>query len=184
MHRIIPNLLRLSIPLTFCALHLSAFAGCPVPDSFTDNKDGTVSDRRAGLMWQRCPETTRWEAASNSCVDSAGGDKHNIAKGIDFSEALEAAKNSRYLGFSNWRLPSLSEMQSVLGKDCDRNTDGSPAASGALAQNLRRGASKDNPYYGTFWTSTMDPNNPSTKAMVVSLSTGWVMERERYRLPS
>lgn len=153
-----------------------AHADCSPPDSYLDNKNGTYTDKRTRIMWKRCPETTSWVADTNSCAPQ-GNDPVNLATEVNYGQALEMAAQSRYLGYSNWRLPTLSELKGVLGQDCDRNTNGGAAAAAAIAPSLRRSQGQS-PYYGTFWTATMDPANPTTKAKVVSFSTGWDMTTE------
>ncbi len=147
-----------------------AYGGCKVPEVFKDNKDGTVTDTRTGLMWKKCAETTRWDASSDSCQEAAGGTKHNVAANTNYAEALQAAQSSTFLGHRNWRLPTAAEFQSVFGNECNRNSDGSPGASRAIAMNLRRSSGSDS-YYGTFWTGTIDSSN-SDKVRVASVDSG------------
>lgn len=62
------------------------------PD-YTDNGDGTVTDRVTGLMWQKSPD---------------GG----VKKG--FREAIEGARACRTGGHDDWRLPSIKELYSLI----------------------------------------------------------------------
>ncbi|MDD2703283.1 MAG: DUF1566 domain-containing protein [Candidatus Omnitrophica bacterium] len=66
------------------------------PDSarFTDNRDGTVTDTLAGLMWQQ-DENER----------------------MDWYSALRACKELRAGGYTDWRLPNLKELNSILNLD-------------------------------------------------------------------
>ena len=62
---------------------------------FQDNKNGTISDVATGLMWEQ--------------TDSK--------KGLNWEDALAwaAQKNAeKYLGYSDWRLPSIKELQSIV----------------------------------------------------------------------
>jgi hypothetical protein len=45
-------------------------AGSPTPESYTDNRNGTVTDNVTGLMWQQVPATAQlsWSDARNYCV--------------------------------------------------------------------------------------------------------------------
>jgi hypothetical protein len=66
--------------------------GAPNPESYTDNGDGTVTDNVTGLMWQQAfPETPSTRAgAIASCPTLTLG------------------------GHSDWRLPSVIELVSLL----------------------------------------------------------------------
>ena len=91
-------------PLTSCPLQeTDNFYGqdaqyADLTPSFTDNKDGTVTDNRTGLMWQKDP-----------------GDKKTQAEVGSFDLA----------GYTDWRLPTIKELYSLIqfnGKDasgCD-----------------------------------------------------------------
>ena len=63
--------------------------------SFTDNSNSTITDDNTRLMWQKENDNTQrtWEDAKIYCANSSLG------------------------GYSDWRLPSLKELQSVVNKD-------------------------------------------------------------------
>ena len=63
-----------------------------------DATNGVVTDTRSGLMWKRTEEMTTmtWDAA------------------------LAAAKGSRYAGYSDWRLPNVKELRSLV-EECRVN---------------------------------------------------------------
>jgi len=64
-------------------------------NAFVDNGDGTVTDRSNGLMWS----------------------KDDSDAGVDWRNALAYAdeKNAAsYLGYSDWRLPNVKELQSIV----------------------------------------------------------------------
>jgi hypothetical protein len=77
--------------------------GVPWPDPrFTDNGDGTVTDRLTGLAW-------------SMDANPAGGSK-------TWKQALDSIKtlNRRnYLGHDDWRLPNINELRSLLNKQPD-----------------------------------------------------------------
>jgi hypothetical protein len=69
---------------------------------FTDNGDGTISDRATGLMWTK--------------ADSGAG--------LNWSNALawvQARNAENHLGHSDWRLPDAKELQSIV--DYSRSPD-------------------------------------------------------------
>jgi hypothetical protein len=59
---------------------------------FTDNGDGTVTDTQTGLIWQQADDGVLrdWEDANEYCTDLVLG------------------------GYSDWSLPSLDELKSIV----------------------------------------------------------------------
>jgi hypothetical protein len=66
-------------------------------NDFVDNGDGTVTDRATGLMWQKSgsSRTTMWKRART------------------YVKRL----NKGFAGYSDWRLPTIEELASLLRKD-------------------------------------------------------------------
>jgi len=58
--------------------------------SYIDNGDNTVSDEVTGLMWEKSMEKITWQ------------------------EAIQRAETARSGGYSDWRLPSLKELYSLI----------------------------------------------------------------------
>ena len=59
--------------------------------SYTDNKNGTVTDNVTGLMWQK-----------------------DMGVKMTFEEALVKAENSNLGGYSDWRIPNIKELYSLI----------------------------------------------------------------------
>ena len=73
------------------------------PDSFyTINGDGTVTDTRNGLMWRRCAEGQSGSTCSGS------------ATSLSWSAALKLATTSAFADYSDWRLPNIKELASLV----------------------------------------------------------------------
>lgn len=72
---------------------------------YRNNNDGTVDDLRTGLTWDRCV----WGLTNATCT---GGETslHTWAQALTIPEQanLEVYKNA-----SNWRLPSVKELESL-----------------------------------------------------------------------
>jgi len=71
---------------------------------FTDNGDGTVNDSNTGLQWMRCALGQTWR--NNTCEGKA--------KKYPWQAALDKAKDYRYAGYSNWRVPTIKELNSLV----------------------------------------------------------------------
>jgi hypothetical protein len=81
------------------------------PDSiYSVNSDGTATDTRSGLMWKRCSEGQTWIASL--CNGSATG--------YSWKLALTQAAGSGFAGHSDWRLPSVKELSTLI-EPCREN---------------------------------------------------------------
>lgn len=69
---------------------------------FTDNADGTVTDNLTGLMWTKDAGTPTY----GSCT---GGTK-NWQSALEYVSCLNS---NAYLGYSDWRLPNINEIESL-----------------------------------------------------------------------
>ena len=61
-------------------------------NNFTDNGDGTITDAATGLMWMQ----------------------NDSGEGMNWKDALEYAENKEFAGYSDWRLPTAKELQSIV----------------------------------------------------------------------
>ena len=110
--------------------------GCNIFTGFVNNKDGTVTDTRNGLIWKRCPEGT--EFSNGTCAGKASEVLQKVA--------MSLAKESRYLGNSDWRLPTEAELRAVLTTDIKECPNRNQGASKALIPETKVAAS--------FWSSS------------------------------
>lgn len=67
-------------------------------NDFQDNNDGTITDNATGLMWSQ----------EDSGVEFLDG--LNLEEAYDYVESLNEAN---YLGYNDWRLPNVKELQSI-----------------------------------------------------------------------
>ena len=74
-------------------------------NTFVDNGDGTITDKATGLMWMQ----------------------NDSGEGMNWEEALEYAESKEFAGYSDWRLPNIKELQSIV--DYSR----APGATGSAA---------------------------------------------------
>ena len=75
---------------------------------FTDNGDGTVTDKVTALQWKRCSEGQTW--SGGTCT---GSYTIHIWQG-----ALQLAEGASYAGKSDWRLPNIKELASIVEQAC------------------------------------------------------------------
>ena len=65
---------------------------------FVDNQNGTLTDTKSGLMWQK------------------GDSYHELKKGLNWYDALDYVmkKNGeKFAGFNDWRLPTMEELKTM-----------------------------------------------------------------------
>ena len=77
-------------------------------NGFLDNGEGTITDRATGLVWS----------------------KNDSGKGMNWENALawvQAKNTEKFLGFSDWRLPSVKELQSIVDYTRSPDTTRCPA---------------------------------------------------------
>lgn len=79
--------------------------------AFTDNADGTVTDRRSGLQWMRCSIGQRWSLGS--CVGAALPLSWQAAK--QHADRINASGEWFY---ADWRLPNLRELATITERQC------------------------------------------------------------------
>ena len=84
-------------------------AGSPASPRFVDNGDGTISDRATGLMWVKNPATV-----SGVGFDFSSGYVWFSVGTFPALDAITAMNTAGYLGHSDWRLPNVKELHSIL----------------------------------------------------------------------
>lgn len=75
---------------------------------FTIHDDGTVTHRKTGLMWMRCALGQSWNGAG--CTGSG--------QTYTWQGALQAADSFSFAGHSDWRLPNIRELSSLVELAC------------------------------------------------------------------
>ncbi len=104
-------------------------------NNFVDNNDGTVTDQATGLMWS----------------------KADSGKALTWEDALAwvQGKNSeKYLGYDNWRLPTIKELNSIVDYSNAPEYNNKPAINTDYFETtsiINEQGEGDYPY---FWSST------------------------------
>jgi hypothetical protein len=136
-------------------------------NDFTDNGDGTVTDRNTGLMWQK--------------IDSG--------RGMRWEKALAYAENIRYAEYTDWRLPNAKELQYLVDYTRSPDTTNSAAIDPVFETSsiANEAGLNDYPF---FWTSTTHLDGPIAPSGAVYVSFvramgrmhGRVMDTQKYPL--
>jgi hypothetical protein len=129
-------------------------------NDFHDNGDGTIADLATGLIWS----------------------KTDSGKGMNWQDALvwvQEKNTEKYLGCSDWRMPDIKELQSIV--DYNRSPDSSHSAAVnplfECTQITNEGGKIDYPFY---WSSTTHAGlHGSGAAMYIAFGRagGWMSER-------
>ena len=105
---------------------------------FVDHGNGTVTHLTTGLTWKRCLEGSSGESCETSTVT-----------GYFFRDAVAVAEASTFAGFSDWRIPNLKELHSIV-ETCGHTL--------AINRSVFPGPASI-PGGAVLWTSTPDPAN-------------------------
>lgn len=74
--------------------------------SYTNNNDGTISDNATGLMWQRCAYGNIGTYCDNFDPNDTGP--------ATFSDAVNICSSATTGGYTDWRLPNINELRSLI----------------------------------------------------------------------
>ena len=121
-------------------------------NNFIDNGEGTISDIATGLMWQKSDDGT----------------------GYDWEEALNLAENMELASYSDWRLPNVKELQSIVDYTRSPQTTNSPAIDPIFETTEINDPDGNSGQYPFFWTSTthLDGANPYASAVYIAFGEG------------
>lgn len=123
--------------------------------------NGTATDLRTGLMWDQCP----WGQSGAACVETGSGH-------FSWTLALTvpaAANAASYKGYSDWRLPNIKELRSIV-ESCRR----APSVNEYVFPNT-----PGSDYFaGAFWSSSPSATYPDG-AWVVNFFYGAAYDFER-----
>lgn len=115
---------------------------------FTQNGDGTITDSKTNLTWMRCPLGQTW---GNNDGDYCSGTP------TTYTQSQAAAITATYAGISDWRLPNVQELQSIV------EYASSPAINYSLFPSVPN---------TKFWSSTSYAGNSNEYGWNVDFNTG------------
>jgi len=131
---------------------------------FDDRGNGTVTDLRTGLTWQRCPVGFAFDDNGTPALNL---DDQCIPSGpstFTWQQALQSAaalnQGGGYAGSSDWRLPNVKELTSIVETRC-------------AAPSINLTVFPGTPALSSFWSSSYHVGPPTfTSARAVDFSTG------------
>ncbi len=74
---------------------------------YTNHNDATVTDTKTGLMWKQCVEGL----TGNTCGTGTAVTTYT------WKAALELASSTTFATYSDWRLPNIKELASLVARD-------------------------------------------------------------------
>jgi len=124
------------------------------PLSYTDNGNGTVTDKNTGLVWEKL---------------SMDGSVHDVSTTYPwanaFAQHVATLNSTNFAGHTDWRLPNVKELESIMNY---QNVD--PTVSPAFNTNCTSGCTVLTCSCTTsssgYWSSTTAASNPSTAGVL------------------
>jgi hypothetical protein len=126
-------------------------------NDYADNGDGTITDNATGLMWTQMDNGTE----------------------LNWEEALQWVKDKNsenYLGYSDWRLPNVKELQSIVDYSKSPAATNSPAINEIFncSEILDEGNQLNYPFYWSSTTHANMQNGGSAAYVCFGEALGWM----------
>lgn len=128
------------------------------PDSrYTNNGNGTVTDKQNGLMWAQCSEGQ--SSVSTACdTNSASDTTYTWQQALQRTETLN--NSGGFAGFTDWRLPNRNELASLVERQC-------------YSQSINSNLFPNTLYLPGYWTSSPNASDVNS-AWAVDFVNGFV----------
>lgn len=82
----------------------SAPAKALIDGRYRDNGNGTITDTKTNLIWMRCSLGQQW--TGSTCA--------GVAMEMNWNDALKTAISFSYAGHSDWRVPTVDELDTLV----------------------------------------------------------------------
>ncbi|MCC5827397.1 MAG: DUF1566 domain-containing protein [Alkalimonas sp.] len=82
----------------------SAAKATLIDGRYRDNGNGTITDTKTNLTWMRCSLGQQW--TGSTCA--------GVAMGMPWNDALRTAMSYSYAGHSDWRVPTVDELDTLV----------------------------------------------------------------------
>ena len=125
------------------------------------NGDGTVTDLRTALQWQRCPSGfVLADQGTAALSDDRCEPDANVTPERAWQQALTDAEADSFAGHDDWRLPNIKELESLVAQ-CSMPT-------------IEPAVFPDTPIQPGFWSSTATeaPSPQPDRIWQVAFSSG------------
>jgi Protein of unknown function (DUF1566) len=142
---ILPFGLIAALP-SFATCRTDLYANAP-DGRFETNSNGTVIDKKTLLMWKRCSEGL----SGPTCAIGS-------PQKLNWKAAFDTSVTSSYASFSDWRVPNVKELASLVERRCF-----SPAINEAVFPNTPR---------NDVWSSTFLFDDLHVSAYIVNFDFG------------
>ena len=143
-------------------------SGTSTSPDFVDNLNGTVTDNVTGLVWKKCSEGYRYNATGASAADKCqldGGDSTAFSwqDGLIRAKAVNEGGVGESLMTTNWRLPNIKELNSLLNR-----------AHAAGVAGMFDSFTLPNTSLSNFWSSSINSYSP-TQGLSLNLNDTGVL---------
>lgn len=137
-----------------------SIAGCVLPEQlvkttsiYSESSDGlTIRDKKTGLEWMRCTLGQKWNGSQ--CTGKP--DEYTL------DEAYELVKRYKYAGYSDWRLPNINELKTLVYCSSKKRED--------FAENKTGGGCAGKYSSPTILESTF-PDTPASSVWSISIAS-------------
>ncbi len=129
------------------------YPNVPASRSFTDGGNGTITDNRTGLMWTKC---SMLASGTMDSSPSCTGTRVTYTWG----QAVTNCDTLTFAGYSDWRLPSQSELLSIV--DFEQNTSDVENLNETASAMVSNALFPKTEYTNYYWTATQFRVNCST----------------------
>lgn len=128
-------------------------------NNFVDNGNGTITDNATGLTWM--------QEDSGALISGT-----IVSGGLNWQEALNWCESLDYAGATDWRLPDIKELHSIVDYTRSPDTTNSAAIDPLFESTYLANGINNNGYpnYGHYWSSTthLDGMNAEARAAYIA----------------
>ncbi|HDZ9327076.1 TPA: DUF1566 domain-containing protein [Vibrio cholerae] len=173
---------RTCIYLLLCgALFLSKLAqASDIDGRYRDNGNGTITDSKTNLTWMRCSLGQQWTGSTYA----------GVAMEMNWNDALRTEMSFSYAGHSDWRVPTVDELDTLVQCSAGREPSVRPngefvadTSGGCLGDKHQRPTINITVFHNTpdnwYWSSSPYAYN-SDHAWHVSIYSGYVFYGYKY----
>ena len=122
-------------------------------NEFVDNCNNTITDKKTGLVWQKC----------------SNGHNTNLCEGliedVNWKNALKYCSDLELSGYSDWRLPNIKEFLTIIDE-----SKSNPAIDSSFFPNTSA---------GEYWSSTTNINSVENAMCIAFDDGGYIINIEK-----